>query len=109
VILPLWYSSPPFCQESDSRGEAGRQRLQTVELPALERQLLDAELALLTALHQRITESDALVRQLSVADERVCRARPRRPRLWVEGVLRPADQAGEHVAPRPYSRYGRGR
>lgn len=58
---------------SDLFGETGRRWLETVELPAPERQLLDAELALLGALRQRIAESDALIRHLSGADERVRR------------------------------------
>lgn len=58
---------------SDLFGAAGLEWLHTVGLPAAERELLDAELALLGALRERIARSDTLVRGLSGTDERVRR------------------------------------
>lgn len=56
---------------SDLFGAAGLAWLRTVELPAMERQLLDSELELLDVLRLRIAESDALVKQLAQGDARV--------------------------------------
>lgn len=55
---------------SDLFGQAGLAWLRTVELPLMERQLLDTELALLDALRQRIAESEGLVRSLARDDPR---------------------------------------
>ncbi len=56
---------------TDLVGAAGSAWLQTVELPEIERRLLDGELALLGALRERIAQSDVLVRHLAAGDARV--------------------------------------
>jgi transposase len=62
-------------QFNDLFGKAGRAWLRSVELPPVERQLLNSELALLDAIQERITESDDLVRNLAAGDPRTCRVR----------------------------------
>jgi transposase len=56
---------------TDLFGAAGLAWLQSVELPATERQLLNSELELLEVLRLRIAESDVLVKQLAQGDSRV--------------------------------------
>jgi transposase len=60
---------------TDLFGVTGQAWLRTVELPPIERRLLDSELALLDAVQQRIAESDGLVHRLSKGDVRVRRVR----------------------------------
>lgn len=55
---------------SDLFGQAGLAWLRTVELPVMERQLLNSELALFDALRERIAESDGFVRSLGAGDAR---------------------------------------
>lgn len=55
---------------SDLFGRAGMAWLTSVELPPAERQLLNSELTLLSAINERIAESNALVKQLRRGDAR---------------------------------------
>lgn len=56
---------------TDLFGSSGLAWLRSLELPALERQLLDGELALLDALLVRIATSDQLVRAFTTGDPRI--------------------------------------
>jgi transposase len=58
-------------QFSDLFGHTGLEWLRSVELPAMERQLLDGELALFDALRERIAVTEGLVRAFASRDPRV--------------------------------------
>jgi transposase len=58
-------------QFSDLFGHTGLAWLRSVELPSMERQLLDSELALSDALRERIGASEAFVRSFAGQDRRI--------------------------------------